>query len=172
MVAPHGAGTAPTSGVNPLNSPRTSLLSEHLKITSRFRPDRFPKTCQVCVELIFGRLLSPCCSQSPDRATYLISEQLLSLLQKARFLTNLTVASREKETGLLTVLTIFQWTHYLILNWHLFSPILIHQSHQPTPCFLQRVQLFGKSKTYFPLTVSRQRIKAIPRHTGYPTLNR
>ncbi len=33
------------------------LLSEHLKITSRFRPDRFPKTCQVCAELIFGRLL-------------------------------------------------------------------------------------------------------------------
>ena len=35
----------------------------------------------------------------------------MSLLQKARFLTNLTSASREKETGLLTVLTFFQWSH-------------------------------------------------------------
>ena len=41
----------------------------------------------------------------------------VSLLQKARFLTNLTVASREKETGLLTVLTFFQWSHG-------FTPIL------------------------------------------------
>ncbi len=35
----------------------------------------------------------------------------MSLLQKAQFLTNLTVAFREKETGLLTGLTFFQWSH-------------------------------------------------------------
>ncbi len=56
----------------------------------------------------------------------------MSLLQKARFLTNLTVASREKETGLLTVLTFFQWTQIMILKT---GPI-VQDERLPTPIFL------------------------------------
>ncbi len=40
---------------------------------------------------------------------------MVVLLQKARFLTNLTVASREKETGLLTALTFFSMESMVVL---------------------------------------------------------